>query len=323
MNIPVHILNRGVDNGVLEIIGQSLVGETLVGEDDRASLDLFTDLLLELFPASALDNSGTNFASTLDHPEHHGLVLAARVSDAFAGLRGVHVAGLAANEVFIDFNLASEMLPGWWNTESETNAMVQEPSCFLSHANGAVDFIAAYAILAIYNLPHRHKPFVQADWGIFHHSSHFDGELRLVMITTALPPTLICKEDDAQATTSGASDTVRPALSRQEVQAVVSIAEIYDCLLECFGFADAFQALILQEILRLVTYVVTLIKAAMDVYYGDGRSKDEGRFCEERMWSVSGKPNPLDAFRDVLIHNAGASDRLRLWALDESHPNEH
>lgn len=59
-----------------------------------------------------------------------------------------------------------------------------------------------------------------------------------------------------------------------------------------------------------------LIKAAMDDYYGDGRSIDEGRFCEERMWSVSGKPNPIDAYRDVLIHNAGASERLRLWAFD-------
>lgn len=58
-----------------------------------------------------------------------------------------------------------------------------------------------------------------------------------------------------------------------------------------------------------------LIKAAMDVYYGDGRSIDEGRFCEERMWSVSENPNPLDTFRHVLIHNASASERLRLWAL--------
>ena len=60
-----------------------------------------------------------------------------------------------------------------------------------------------------------------------------------------------------------------------------------------------------------------LIVAAMDNYYGAERSVSEARFCEERMWSVTGKATQLTAFRDVLIDNNRASKRLRMWAIGE------
>jgi hypothetical protein len=63
--------------------------------------------------------------------------------------------------------------------QSEPDAVHHEPCGLLSHADGAVNFVATYPILAIGNHPTGNQPVVQRDWRVLENRIDPDGELPL------------------------------------------------------------------------------------------------------------------------------------------------
>lgn len=133
---------------------------------------------------------------------HDGFILAARPSDLASLLIGVHIAPLAAHKVS-SINAAS--------CQSAADAMVEEPSSLLAHADHAMDFVRTDAVADVNNMPHSHEPHIQADWRILEYGSGLDGELTACMPRAALPAVVPRHERNALAAATWALDTVRPA----------------------------------------------------------------------------------------------------------------
>lgn len=61
------------------------------------------------------------------------------------------------------------------------DALEHEPSGLLSDAETAPDFIAADAVLAVGQHPHRREPFVESNGRVFKDRTHFNRELLLAI----------------------------------------------------------------------------------------------------------------------------------------------
>ena len=69
----------------------------------------------------------------------------------------VHVAGLAADESFVRFHFACELVSMRHASSASADAMIHKPSRLLSDADRTVNLVADYAVLAVHNHPHRHS----------------------------------------------------------------------------------------------------------------------------------------------------------------------
>lgn len=69
--------------------------------------------------------------------------------------------------------------------------MIHEPSGLLRHADCAGNFVGTYTVLAVHDLPHRCQPLVQADGRFFHDRARLQGELRGIVLRTAVPAVIL------------------------------------------------------------------------------------------------------------------------------------
>src|SRR5207237_4076496 len=109
------------------------------------------------------------------------------------------------------------------------------PSCFLRHANRAVQFPTAIAVLAVRQHPHRTKPLVKSNRRVLENRPDLDAELTLRVTSLALPHTARSHEGYVLRTTPRADNSVRPAARNQVVQAVVLVGEVNNGLLKRLG----------------------------------------------------------------------------------------
>ncbi len=131
----------------------------------------------------------------------------------------MHVAGLAADERLIDFNVAADF-PARRILHRQPDTVEHEPRGLLRDAKGAVDFPRADAVLAVGDHPHARKPLIQPKRGIFKDGPGLERELPLRVLRLANPTHAGLVEVDAFAAASGAGDAIRPAASHQIVKAV-------------------------------------------------------------------------------------------------------
>ena len=107
----------------------------------------------------------------------------------------VHIARLAADESFVGFDMAGELVSGG-HAESAANAVIHEPCGLLSHADGPGDLVAADAVLAVHYLPHGEQPFVQAERRILKDGSGLESELAQRVFAAALPAVVLRLEQN-------------------------------------------------------------------------------------------------------------------------------
>ena len=77
------------------------------------------------------DYSSANLSATFQSAEHDGFVFSASTSDAALLFVEMHVASLAADESFVNFDVTAE-LAEVFILHSQTNPMQHEPRGFLS-----------------------------------------------------------------------------------------------------------------------------------------------------------------------------------------------
>src|SRR5579885_165018 len=87
VDFAVRVLDRVVDDGVLVVFIQAVVGKKFIAENRRSSLDVLTHLFLNRFLASVIDYKSTNIAAALDHAHNDGLVFPASPGDDALTLR--------------------------------------------------------------------------------------------------------------------------------------------------------------------------------------------------------------------------------------------
>jgi hypothetical protein len=147
----------------------------------------------------------------------------------------VHIARLAANEGFVRLNLARELIHTA-HAESVPDAVIHEPCRLLRDADGPVNFVGRYAVLAVHNLPHCHKPLCQRERGVLENGPSRGGELPVIVPGAALPPVVLLKERDVSRPATRAFNAIGPAARYEVFPAIGRDGKMLDRLLKGVEF---------------------------------------------------------------------------------------
>lgn len=170
VDVSIDVLNGVVYDLMRVVSGESFVRHQRVSVERCSRFDVLADFGLKGFLLAVRNDDSANLAATFHDPEYGSLVLAASAGDAALALRDVHIACFPADEGFIRFDVPAGFLDKAV-MQRHADAVIQEPSRFLSDADVLCDFAGANTVLAIDDQPKRHEPFVDADRRILHESA--------------------------------------------------------------------------------------------------------------------------------------------------------
>src|ERR1035437_6008800 len=210
---------------------QAFVRFQRVSEQRGTSENVFAHFSLKCLLLPIRHNLGNDLAAALQNSHDGGLVFSASAGDLDGPLRRVHVAGLAADEGFVRFDLARQLVDAA-HAQSMADAVIHEPPRFLRDADGAVDFVGTHAVPAVHNLPHGHEPLVQSEGRIFEDGTGLRSELATFMARTTLPAVVLLKERHVGTSASRALNALRPAACYNVFAAVDGFGEVEDCVLK-------------------------------------------------------------------------------------------
>jgi hypothetical protein len=232
VDVAVHILDSMVNNSVLEVSLQTIVGQKFVTEDRGASLNALTNDALKLLLPASLNMVNYNLAATLDHSKYNFFAIRATTLDFLRTLSFVHIAGLAADESLIDFDFASELVKTHV-LHRKTDAVKHEPCGLLSNAKIPMDFVGTDSVLAADQHPCGAEPLFERDRGILENGSGLESERGAWMLRVTLPYTLLGKIGKLlRAATRALYDAVRPAQCDHEIAAMFEVRKPDDCVSE-------------------------------------------------------------------------------------------
>lgn len=232
VNLPVNVRLRVIDDVVGVVGRESLIREVGVGVDGRSGFDVLPDVWLHLSLLKAVQPLQPDAALALlrvplQQPHDgdltdHRAALSQIEPLPFAR---VHVAGFAADEGFVDFDGAAELVEGL-RLNRHPEPVQHEPCGFLGNAQVAGDFVAADAVLAVHEQPHRGQPLGERNRAILENAADLDGELFPAVF--ALPDPAGLHERAINRFAVRAADAIRPAEGRDELSRHVHVREIGD-----------------------------------------------------------------------------------------------
>lgn len=238
VNIAVDVFDGVIDDGVLVVGLQAVIGLQFVAEDRGSGFDPFPDQGFKVSPLAAVYMTSNHLPAALDHPEHNFLTLRAAAGDDTLTLRRVHVSRFATDKGFVYFDFAGEFA-AIFVLQRKPNPMEHVPCTLLSDSERAVNLPRANAILHIGLHPDCGKPLVQTERGILHDGPDFHGKLGLEVTALALPQATGSDVPYILRSAGRADNAVLPFRPmRQEIaNAVVRVGKVDDCILKCPGFA--------------------------------------------------------------------------------------
>jgi len=214
---------------------ESLVREKRVGIDDTASVNVLTDLALQMRLADVGSNQSTDYAATLNHSENGSLVAGAVHGNSTLTDFFVHIPRTTADVGFVYFDFAARTakLHEGIGLHGKTDSMKHEPSGLLCDADSSVNLIGANAVFAVGDHPDCDKPLVERKRRILKDCPDLDGELLAGVTGLAFPHAPGRDEANVFASASGAFDAIGPTALDHKLEAVVGVCEEGDGLLEC------------------------------------------------------------------------------------------
>ncbi len=239
MHLPVNVFFSMVNNLVLEpLLLESLIGHEGIGVDRTPRFDVSANLSLQSMFFAIADHGGANLTATFQNPHNSGFVFGASLGDAALVFIGVHESGRATDESFVHFDRGT--IPAKFKKRTilhcETDAVEHKPCGLLSDAKSTAYFVRTDSVLAVGNHPNSDEPFVEWERGILKDGSNLGAELFASVFPFALPHPASSDESHIVAATSGALDAVGPAPRNHELEAVVRVREVDNCLLESLWF---------------------------------------------------------------------------------------
>jgi hypothetical protein len=255
VHVAIYVFNGMVDDGVLVVVRQAIVGKQFVREDSGTSIYALANRALKLLLLAVLDVVYNNLATTLDHSEYDLLTFWPASLNHFRSLGFMHVAGLAADERLINFNLASELIKTLV-LHCQTNPVKHKPCGLLGNTKTSMDLVGTDSILASDEHPCRTKPLLKWDRRIFKNRTSLQGKRRTLMPRVAFPYTRPGKPSQLSRTAVRAGDlAVRPAQFNHELSAMLKVREPQNRVSQRIG---AFHGSSMHPILWNVKYVITL-----------------------------------------------------------------
>jgi hypothetical protein len=99
VDVPVHVLDRVIDNRVLKVAFETIVGLEFIGEDCATGLYVLPHPFLKFMLAPTIYNLQANVSAPLNHTHYSDLVIAASPGNNTSAARLVHIARLPADKV--------------------------------------------------------------------------------------------------------------------------------------------------------------------------------------------------------------------------------
>ena len=154
----------------------------------------------------------------------------------------VHVAGFATDVGLVHLNVAVDSA-AVLGLQREPQARQHEPRGLLGDVEGAAEFVAGDAVLAVDEQPKRGKPLLERQRAVFEDGAHFERELGAGMVPVALPDRRVVQVLDLRRAGTGAlDDAIRPADRDHCVVAIQRVREPNDGFLQGLGLEGATAA---------------------------------------------------------------------------------
>ncbi len=265
MHIPAHVLFGVIHELMNVILIESGIGCQFVGEHLGACFNICAHFLLECAALAIRDMLHAHLASLTIQQAHYQFLARSTGARDLGLLVLVHVARESADESFVGFNLAFQLVPEGTGLHRKPDALEHEPSGLLRDAQIARDFVARNAVLAIRQQPDDGQPFVESDGRILEDGSDLGAELTPRMFDAALPASLIGEKRDSLATARRAFHAVRPANLDHHLQAHIGIGEVADRIDKRCG-SSRFHAFNIAQIRVLVKYIIAQIRPEIEVF---------------------------------------------------------
>ena len=112
MNVSIHVLDGVINNRVLKVTFQTIVGLQLIREDCATGLYVLAHLLLKFMLATVVHNLQANFTAALDHAHYGSLVFSACAGDFSSALGLVHVTRFLSYECLVNFYFTGQFSAG-------------------------------------------------------------------------------------------------------------------------------------------------------------------------------------------------------------------
>src|SRR5471030_723495 len=255
VNVAIHVLNGVVDDGVLIVRLQAIVGFQFIAEYRRARFDAFADQRLKLILLSGINVTGDYPPAALHHSEHNLLAVRSATMNLCGPLASVHIPRLAADEGFVNLYFAAEHVkPAFLHCQ--TNAVIHEPRGFLCDLESSVKFVGTDAVFATHDQPRGYEPLFKRDGRVLKDGSGLQRERRALMPRIAFPHALLGKPRKfLRAALRTLHDAIRPTQSCHELAAMLKIRKPDNRVSEGIG---AFHKPSMRSNVRNVKYVIAL-----------------------------------------------------------------
>src|ERR1017187_1974731 len=227
--------------------------------DARSNFHVLADQLLKLWLAAGTADLRTDRSTAFQYCRYDGLAFRPASVDLLFALVGVHETRLAADEGFIYFNFATQLVERFALC-GKADAVEHEPSRLLSDAQCSVQFVGTDTVLAVQQHPNCREPLLKRDRRVFKDGTCLQRKARFRVIGVAFPQAVLGKVANLLRPTFRALHlAVCPAEINHKLSAIFKFREVDYRVSE--GSVVAHE-LSLRPIDRYVKYILTLPSAA-------------------------------------------------------------
>ena len=125
--------------------------------------------------------------------------------------------------------------------------MQHEPCRLLGDFHIARNLVTTHAVFTVGQHPCNREPLIKADRRVLKDRSNLDGEFAARMVASALPSAALRIDTDPRRAAPGANNTIRPAASREIVNAVRLTCKVENRFLKALRFFDHVTHLLIRK----------------------------------------------------------------------------
>src|SRR5665213_730210 len=247
VNLTIHVSLCMIDD-LMSVFIKTVIRFQFVAVDGRSRFNVLADMCLNGWLTPIGNDRGADFSVTLKNGGHDGLTEVIQLA-LTVPLTRVHIPGLAADEGFIRLDFlarAADLSASGLVLHGEPNPMKHKPRGLLGDSQITGDLATANSVLTTGEKPDNRKPLIQAKRRILKDGSRLDAELSFRVPGLALPvPARRNKRSICSSACRARYDAIFPPATSQEVQAVVSVRKVLNCLDK--GLREGIHNSILQE----------------------------------------------------------------------------
>lgn len=231
VNAVFDVAHSVIDFLVCVVRMQPVIRGQRVGIDRGAGFNMLVDFGGQRSTSRIRNRSRNDAAFAFQQTHDDGLADSTGAARRSPSLVAVHLVLGATDISFVDLDFASEFA-NRAVFESEADSMQHEPRGLLCDPKSTGKLARGDAILGVANHPEGGQPLVQTERAFLEYGADLHGGLHLTG-AAAVQATFRHEHGVAGIAARACDLAVRPANRHHEVERVVRIREVLDCVFEC------------------------------------------------------------------------------------------